>query len=87
MSDERTLEIIDRFADRFRDLALEMAGELRDVGAIRIHRDWSATTELRSIASASADAAVREIVGCDWNMVSEEVAFLHGRKPEAVAAE
>lgn len=88
-SDERTLEIIDAYADRFRDLALEMAGDLRDAGAIRIHRDWSAAQELRAIASKSADAAVREVVGCDWNMCSAEVLFLHGPKIEAekVAAE
>lgn len=88
MSDERTLEIIDAYADEFRDLALKFALALHDARAIRIHRGWVASAEIRDIAWHAADAAVRSVVNCDWANVSDEVAFLYGkREAEKVAAE
>lgn len=92
MSDERTLEIIDHFADEFRDLALKFALALHDARAIRIHRGWVASVELRDVGMdagrAAAEAATRSLVNCDWANVSDEVAFLYGkREAEKVAAE
>lgn len=91
MSDERTLEIIDAYADEFRDLALKFALALHDARAIRIHRGWVASVELRDVGMdagrAAAEAATRSLVNCDWANVSDEVAFLYAPKREAKEAE
>ena len=83
MSDERTLEIIDHFADEFRDLALKFALALHDARALRIHRGWVASAELADIARAASDAAVRSVIASDWGDFSAEVLFLYGPKQEA----
>ena len=88
MSDERTLEIIDHYADEFRDLALKFALALHEVRALRIHRGWVASAEIRDIAQDAASAAVRSVVNCDWGNFSDEVMWLYGPKQaEKVAAE
>lgn len=88
MSDERTLEILQAFEDDARDLCLKYALKLHDAGAIRIHRGWVASEEIRDIARDASSAAVRSVVGCDWGAFSDEVLWLYGPKQaEKVAAE
>ena len=92
MNHERTLEIIDAYADELRDLALKFALAMHEARAIRIHRGWVASVEHRDVGMdagrGAAEAATRSLVNCDWANVRDEVAFLYGkREAEKVAAE
>ena len=69
------MDLLDTGEAAIREAVEGLVEKLWDANAIRIHRDWSAATELAAIKDAATKAAVESILRSDWLVSMHDLAY------------